>query len=209
VVDTAGLRDHPDVDEVERIGIARAWDQIGQADAVLLLHDLTRKDDAAYAAADAQIEKNLHEKLDKHVPVLHLWNKADAHTVTTMTSATTAAPAALAAEQRNASETKHITLSAKTGDGLPALRQQLLQVVGWQGGSAEGLFMARERHVQALHEVDAHLMQANASLQAQVPALDLLAEELRLSQNALNTITGEFSSDDLLGVIFSSFCIGK
>jgi tRNA modification GTPase len=206
VVDTAGLRDHPDVDEVERIGIARAWDQIGQADAVLLLHDLTRKDDAAYAAADAQIEKNLQEKLDKHVPVLHLWNKADAHTVTTMTSATSAS---LAVEQRNASETKHITLSAKTGDGLPALRQQLLQVVGWQGGSAEGLFMARERHVQALHEADAHLMQANASLQAQVPALDLLAEELRLSQNALNTITGEFSSDDLLGVIFSSFCIGK
>ena len=69
--------------------------------------------------------------------------------------------------------------------------------------------MARERHVQALHEVDKHLMQANASLQAKVPALDLLAEELRLSQNALNTITGEFSSDDLLGVIFSSFCIGK
>jgi len=100
-------------------------------------------------------------------------------------------------------------LSAKTGEGLPALRQQLLLVVGWQGGSAEGMFMARERHVQALHEVDGHLMQANASLQAQVPALDLLAEELRLCQNALNTITGEFSSDDLLGVIFSSFCIGK
>jgi tRNA modification GTPase len=89
------------------------------------------------------------------------------------------------------------------------LRQQLLQVVGWQGGSAEGMFMARERHVQALHEVDTHLMQANACLQTQLPALDLLAEELRLSQNALNTITGEFSSDDLLGVIFSSFCIGK
>jgi len=98
---------------------------------------------------------------------------------------------------------------AKTGEGLPALRQQLLDVVGWQGGSSEGLFMARERHVQALHEVDAHLMQAGACLQAQVPALDLLAEELRLSQNALNSITGEFSSDDLLGVIFSSFCIGK
>jgi tRNA modification GTPase len=71
------------------------------------------------------------------------------------------------------------------------------------------MFMARERHVQALREVDEHLMLANASLQAHVPALDLLAEELRLSQNALNTITGEFTPDDLLGVIFSSFCIGK
>jgi tRNA modification GTPase len=202
VVDTAGLREHPDVDEVERIGIARAWDQIGQADAVLFLHDLTRQADVAYAAADAHIQQTLQEKLDSHVPVLHLWNKADAHSATATTSTASVASS-------NTSETKHITLSAKTGDGLPALRQQLLQVVGWQGGSAEGMFMARERHVQALHEVDEHLMLANASLQAQVPALDLLAEELRLSQNALNTITGEFSSDDLLGVIFSSFCIGK
>jgi tRNA modification GTPase len=202
VVDTAGLRDHPDVDEVERIGIARAWDQIGQADAVLFLHDLTRKDDAAYAAADAQIQQTLQNKLDAHVPVFHLWNKADAQNVTaTLSSAAT--------KQDDVSQTTHITMSAKTGDGLPALRQQLLQMVGWQGGSAEGMFMARERHVQALHEVDEHLMLANASLQAQMPALDLLAEELRLSQNALNTITGEFSSDDLLGVIFSSFCIGK
>jgi tRNA modification GTPase len=199
VVDTAGLREHPDVDEVERIGIARAWDQIGQADAVLFLHDLTRKEDAAYVAADAKIAHSLQDRLDAHVPVLHLWNKADAHSAMTTTNAPPV----------NASDTAHITLSAKTGEGLPALRQQLLQVVGWQGGSAEGMFMARERHVQALHEVDGHLMQANASLQAHVPALDLLAEELRLCQNALNTITGEFSSDDLLGVIFSSFCIGK
>jgi tRNA modification GTPase len=198
VIDTAGLRDQPDVDEVERIGIARAWDQIAQADAVLFLHDLTRKDDAAYAAADAQIECTLHDKLDSYVPLLHLWNKADAHHV----AATSTVP------EEDAKAT-HLTLSAKTGEGLPALREHLLKLVGWQGGSAEGMFMARERHVQALHQVDAHLMQANACLQAPVPALDLLAEELRLSQNALNTITGEFTPDDLLGVIFSSFCIGK
>jgi tRNA modification GTPase len=200
VVDTAGLREHPDVDEVERIGIARAWDQIGQADAVLFLHDLTRKADAAYGAADAQIQKTLQEKLAVNVPVLHLWNKTDAQSI--------AATQPLS-ERDASSQAVHLTLSAKTGDGLPALRQALLNVVGWQGGSAEGMFMARERHVQALHDVDEHLMIATASLQARVPALDLLAEELRLSQNALNTITGEFSSDDLLGVIFSSFCIGK
>jgi tRNA modification GTPase len=201
VVDTAGLREHPDVDEVERIGIARAWDQIGQADAVLFLHDLTRKDDAAYAAADAHIQSTLQDKLAPHVPVLHLWNKADAHSVVA-----TPPPHVATDEKKQAT---HLTLSAKTGDGLPALRQHLLHVVGWQGGGAEGMFMARERHVQALYAVDEHLMTANACLQAQVPALDLLAEELRLSQNALNTITGEFTSDDLLGVIFSSFCIGK
>jgi tRNA modification GTPase len=194
VIDTAGLRDHPDVDEVERIGIARAWDQIGQADAVLFLHDLTRQNDLAYKAADADIEATLQQTVAAHVPVLHVWNKADA--------STTSNP--------HVDAPRHtLRLSAKTGEGLPALREHLLQVVGWQGGSAEGLYMARERHVQALREVDAHLHQANACLQAQVPALDLLAEELRLSQNALNTITGEFSSDDLLGVIFSSFCIGK
>ena len=198
VVDTAGLREHPDVDEVERIGIARAWDQISQADAVLFLHDLTRKDDAVYAEADQQITQTLQDKLASHVPVLHLWNKADAQK-TSVTPVTQSGMTAAA----------HLILSAKTGDGLPALRQQLLNVVGWQGGSAEGMFMARERHVQALREVDEHLMLANASLQAQEPALDLLAEELRLSQNALNTITGEFTPDDLLGVIFSSFCIGK
>ena len=194
VVDTAGLRDHPEVDEVERIGIARAWDQIGQADAVLFLHDLTRQNDKGYRDADALIQDALQNRVAAHVPVLHLWNKADAH----------------ATEGSTESNATHaLTLSAKTGEGLPALRQQLLDVVGWQGGSSEGLFMARERHVQALHQVDTHLTQANACLQAQVPALDLLAEELRLSQNALNSITGEFSSDDLLGVIFSSFCIGK
>jgi tRNA modification GTPase len=193
VIDTAGLRDHPDVDEVERIGIARAWDQIGQADAVLFLHDLTRQSDDTYKAADADIEATLQQTVAAHVPVLRVWNKADASEGAVLSDAT---PLTL-------------RLSAKTGEGLPALRKQLLHVVGWQGGSAEGLYMARERHVQALREVDTHLHQANACLQAKVPALDLLAEELRLSQNALNTITGEFSSDDLLGVIFSSFCIGK
>lgn len=198
VIDTAGLREHPDVDDVERIGIARAWQQIAAADAVLFLHDLTRKDELAYAQADAQIEQTLKDKLDNHVPVLHLWNKADAQRVS-----------ATAPDQSADDQATHITLSAKTGDGLPALRQQLLAVVGWQGGSAEGLFMARERHVRALLEVSDHLMRADACLQAQVPALDLLAEELRLSQNALNAITGEFTADDLLGVIFSSFCIGK
>jgi tRNA modification GTPase len=99
-------------------------------------------------------------------------------------------------------------LSAKTGAGLQTLRQRLLELAGWQGGS-EGLFMARERHVDALRRVDAHLQQARLQLQAQAQALDLLAEELRLAQNALNEITGEFTSDDLLGEIFSRFCIGK
>ena len=82
------------------------------------------------------------------------------------------------------------------------------EVAGWQA-APEGVFIARERHVQALRRVEAHLQAAAAHLAAQAQPLDLLAEELRLAQNALNEITGEFTSDDLLGVIFSSFCIGK
>jgi len=120
--------------------------------------------------------------------VVDVWNKADA----------AAMPTAHAG----------LTLSARTGEGLQGLRQLLLQQAGWQQAS-EGLFIARERHVQALHRVREHLAIADAHLAAQAQNLDLLAEELRLGQNALNEITGEFSADDLLGVIFSSFCIGK
>ncbi len=191
VIDTAGLRDSPDVDEVEKIGIARAWGQIEAADAVLFLHDLTRAQSPDYAAADLDIAHNLNAKLPASVPVIHVWNKCDA-----------------CPEQNAGQEAQGIALSAKTGKGLATLRQQLLQVAGWQQAS-EGLYIARARHVQALRQVQGHVDTAQALLQAQAQSLDLLAEELRLAQNALNAITGEFSSDDLLGVIFSSFCIGK
>ena len=187
VVDTAGLRES--VDEVEKIGIARAWGAIEGADAVLFLHDLTRCEGADYAAADAQISALLAQKLGRQVPIIDIWNKADA------------------VADAHAPE-RGIRLSAKTGAGLDALRAALLHAAGWQA-PAGGLFMARERHVQALRQVDAHLMEAAAHLAQSAQALDLLAEELRLAQNALNEITGAFSSDDLLGVIFSSFCIGK
>ena len=184
--DTAGLRDS--VDMVERIGIARAWEAIAAADAVLFLHDLTRIDQAEYQMGDAEIAATLLQKLPRGVPVLDVWNKADA------------APAALRADG--------ITLSAKTGAGLDALRQSLLRVAGWQA-PAGGSFIARERHLQALRRVQVHCSEAAAHLASQAQALDLLAEELRLAQGALSDITGEFSSDDLLGVIFSQFCIGK
>ena len=186
VIDTAGLRESED--EVEKIGIAHAWDAIAQADAVLFLHDLTRIGQAAYRADDAAIALTITEKVPRQVPVIEVWNKLDATTVAVLPDG--------------------LHLSAKTGLGLDALRHQLLQVAGWQSGS-EGVFMARERHVQALRLTQGHLQAAQVHLQAQAQALDLLAEELRLAQNALGEITGEFTSDDLLGVIFSSFCIGK
>jgi tRNA modification GTPase len=199
VIDTAGLRDSDDL--VERIGIARAWDEIARADAVLFLHDLTRADAIDYIAGDAAIARAMAEKLPASVPVLDLWNKQDA------LSDGAALPAG-AERASDADGAGGIVLSARTGAGLDALRRRLLEIAGWQS-APEGVYLARERHVQALRQVDGHLMEAAALLQAQAASLDLLAEELRLAQNALNTITGAFGADDLLGVIFSSFCIGK
>jgi tRNA modification GTPase len=118
VIDTAGLRDSDD--EVERIGIARAWDEIAAADAVLFLHDLTRVEQADYAAADADIARTLQDKLPAQVPVIHVWNKTDMAAADVQSRHT----AQLNAEQ--------IALSARTGDGLDALRKRLLEVAGWQ-----------------------------------------------------------------------------
>ena len=188
IIDTAGLRDSND--EVERIGIERAWDEISNADAVLFLHDLTRSHTPDYQAADDAIAQTMTARLPASVPVVNLWNKSDC-----------LAPGQALPETG-------IALSAHTGAGLDALRHQLLALAGWQT-AAEGIFIARARHVQALHGVSEHLDTATLQLQGDSPTLDLLAEELRLAQNALGSITGQFTSDDLLGVIFSSFCIGK
>lgn len=192
VIDTAGLRESPDVDEVEKIGIERAWGQIEKADAVLFLHDLTRCADPDYQQADAAIAAALPAGLS----VLSIWNKWDRCEPDTW---------AALAERRGADD---IDLSAKSGHGLDVLRQRLLALAGWQP-STDGVFMARERHMQALVRVRAHLEAAQTLLKAQAEHLDLLAEELRLAQNSLGEITGEFSADDLLGEIFSRFCIGK
>ena len=188
VIDTAGLRESED--PVEKIGIERAWGQIAQADAVLFLHDIGRRGAPDYQAADAQIRALLASRLPASVPLLEVWNKTDL--------------------LPHASELPDgtIGLSARTGVGLEALRRRLLEVAGWQA-AAEGVWLARERHVQALRRVQSHLEDAGQFLKPSALALDLLAEELRLAQNALNDITGEFTADDLLGVIFASFCIGK
>ncbi|WP_284336260.1 tRNA uridine-5-carboxymethylaminomethyl(34) synthesis GTPase MnmE [Comamonas sp. NoAH] len=199
VIDTAGLRDSDD--EVERIGIARAWDEIAAADAVLFLHDLSRMNETGYVAADLEIAQTLAERIAPSIPVIDLWNKTDL-------AAADANMQPLAPLVGRKGGEASLSLSARTGEGLDAVRQRLLQVAGWQS-AAEGLYIARARHVEALQAVGAHLDEAHDQLNVPGPALDILAEELRLAQTALNSITGEFTSDDLLGVIFSSFCIGK
>ena len=186
VIDTAGLRDS--IDEVERIGVARSWSEIAQADAVLLLHDLTRIGEPAYDAGQAQIEARLPAALRAGDRLLHVFNKADA------------APAS--------ARCAGLLLSARSGAGIDALRQRLLELAGWQS-QAEGVFIARTRHVEALRDTRAHLAEALGQAARHDAALDLLAEELRLAHDALGAITGAFSSDELLGEIFSRFCIGK
>ena len=204
VIDTAGLRaDHETSDEVERIGMARSWEAIGQADAVLFLHDLSRMAEPAYAAADAEIAQRLGEALAGASTVIHVFNKADAVGPEALAAHMTPDPAAPLSPPGQA-----VALSARTGAGLDSLRQRLLDMAGWQH-QTEGLFMARQRHVQALAEAAEHLALAQAHAAEQDGALDLLAEELRLSHDALGRITGAFSADDLLGEIFSRFCIGK
>jgi tRNA modification GTPase len=186
IIDTAGLRQSED--EVERIGIARAWTEIESADVVLFLHDLTRFDNAQYRSDDNVIASILKRSLPARVPVLDVWNKTDASLAPT--------------------PEQGVALSATTGMGLDALRCKLLQLAGWQPAT-EGIYIARERHLRALKRVQDHFDVATQYLEGKTPALDLLAEELRLGQNALAEITGEFTSDDLLGIIFSKFCIGK
>ncbi len=201
VIDTAGLRDSSD--EIEQMGVARAWGEIDTADVVLFLHDLTRAqprpqrpgasaERSAYDAADAEIARSLATRLPGAVPVIDVWNKSDA---------------ACVALDRPFGD-KQVFLSAKTGDGIEDLRRMLLRCAGWNA-VPEGLYMARERHVQALLRVSQHVAAAASHVAALAPPLDLVAEELRLAQNALGEITGAFGADDLLGVIFSRFCIGK
>ncbi|MDR2128263.1 MAG: tRNA uridine-5-carboxymethylaminomethyl(34) synthesis GTPase MnmE [Burkholderiaceae bacterium] len=204
VLDTAGLRAASSaaapIDAAEQMGIERAWQHIAQADAVLWLRDLTRRDAPDYAARDAELAQTLAQKAPKAVPIIEVWNKSDAAPPDqTPPPATLDGGAAAAA----------LTLSARTGDGLQALRARLLAACGWQATPAGGLFMARQQHLQALQLAAERLDAASALLAAPAPALDLLAEELRQAQNALGAITGEFTSDDLLGTIFSRFCIGK
>lgn len=187
IIDTAGIRGHDEaVDVVERIGIERTWGEVGKADVILHLldadHGPTRADEAIVA------------NFPQGVPVLRIWNKIDLSghkpSVDAMDDAT------------------HIYLSANEKTGIDLLRAELLRIAGWQR-TGESLYLARERHLIALRNAATHLDFAGQHAAQTDQSLDLFAEELRLAQVQLSTITGEFSSDDLLGVIFSRFCIGK
>lgn len=180
IVDTAGLRDTDDA--VESIGIARSWREIERADVILHLQDATWPNDEL----DAQIT----ERLPPRTPVLKVFNKIDL-----LSTAFICGP-------------DELGISAKRGAGLDALRAELLRIAGWNP-SAESPWLARERHLRALKDAAKHLALAAEHAKQDDRVLDLFAEELRLAHDRLSSITGKFTSDDLLGEIFSSFCIGK
>ena len=180
LIDTAGLR--ATVDPVEMIGIARAWAAIERAGIALLLVD------AQLGLGNA--EQDIVRRLPAGIARLNVHNKIDL-----------AGEAPRVVQTGDAAE---VWLSAKTGEGIPLLRRELLRLAGWQP-AGEGGFMARARHLAALNRARSHLLKAT-ELGEQ---LELQAEELRLVQGSLSEITGEFSPDDLLGEIFSRFCIGK
>ncbi len=180
IIDTAGLRESSD--PVEGLGIARTWAAIEKADLVLLIMDCVTGETAA--------DRLILDRLPSALPRVKVMNKIDL--------------TGYHATKEGQDGTAVVWLSAKTGAGVDLLRSALLEAVGWKG-DAEGLFMARERHLGALSVTRGHLEHA----QARLGQIELFAEELRLAQAALGTITGEVTPDDLLGEIFSRFCIGK
>jgi len=187
IIDTAGLRQTDDL--VEKIGIERSWQEIERADLVLLLVDAR----SGITDADREILDKLPERLQR----ITVYNKIDL---------------AGRAAERHPEHDDHgdavaISLSARDGAGIELLREELLRIAGWH--QTEDVFIARERHLRALALAGEHLATAVAVVRGRCPALELFAEELRLTQQALGEITGEFTADDLLGVIFSRFCIGK
>jgi tRNA modification GTPase len=180
IIDTAGLRETED--EVEKHGISRTWRALESADVALLMVDAS--------LGIGVTEKSILERLPAFLPKIWVHNKIDLSEETP--------------RKELVGEGLHIYLSAKHGEGVSLLCDQLLKVAGWQPGG-EGVFMARTRHLKSLEDVDLHLENA-MSLLGQA---ELVAEELRLAQESLSQITGEFTPDDLLGEIFSNFCIGK
>jgi len=186
VIDTAGLREAGHAsDEVEREGIARSWAAIGESDAVVFLHDLSRIGTPDYDRA----ERDIAAQLPADAAVIDVYNKRDL--------------------ARDASvPVDAMCISARDGEGLDELRQRLLRQAGWQPGG-EDVFIARARHLDALQRTRGHVDAARALLDAGAVPLELLAEELRAAHEALGEITGRATPDDLLGQIFGRFCIGK
>jgi tRNA modification GTPase len=185
IVDTAGLRESNDA--VEKIGIERSWSAIGQADLVIFMRDASENNQSVSEALLQEIKTALAQEA-KEVELMEVWNKKDQ----------------ISGEQRE----NKIYISAKNGDGIENFKEKLLLSLGWQKHS-DDVILARQRHIDALKMALESVIKAKNYLSNGNASLELFAEELRLAQDELGKITGKVLPDDLLGKIFSSFCIGK
>jgi len=181
IIDTAGLRDTSDL--VESKGIERSWDAIRLADLVIFLTDPNSGEDG--------LKEQILSELPPKCPVLAVLNKSD-----------------LLPSDSVRTQKETILISAKTGDGIEALKQKILEIVGWNG-SQEGAIVSRRRHLDCLERASEHIAKSEQFAANGNNSLELFAEELFLAQNHLGQITGKLLPDDLLGKIFSQFCIGK
>lgn len=184
IIDTAGLRESDD--EIERLGIERTWREIERADVLLLLVDVR--------VGITEVDRAILARLPANLRCITVMNKLDL------------LPEGVP-RRYETPEGVELHLSAKQDMGVDLLRDELLQIAGWH--QTEDVFIARERHLRALAKGYEHLEMARSMVDEANLPLELFAEELRLTQRALGEITGEFSADDLLGVIFSRFCLGK
>lgn len=189
IIDTAGLRETGDL--VEAKGIERSWEAIRAADLVVFLQDLSSKD-AGNSAEASELRAQILQALPPKCPVLEVRNKSDL----------------LGESGLNQDKSPCLLISAKTGDGIEGLKQKILESVGW-GGTQEGAILARRRHLDCLDRAANHLDKSQHFAADGNISLELFAEELRLAQDQLGHITGKLLPDDLLGKIFSQFCIGK
>jgi tRNA modification GTPase len=199
LVDTAGLRES--TDPIECIGMERTLASVTRADLVLELVEtddpVSANDPIAVPVPMDYARDRLGKFLPPQVPVLRVRNKIDRDGLA----------ASIDPNPRPGAEAGQVRLSAQTGEGMSLLLDRLRELAGLS--SVEPEFIARERHLQALLAAGEHLNSADREARSSQPALELLAEELRLAQAQLSAITGEFSADDLLGTIFGRFCIGK
>lgn len=199
VFDTAGLRDeeYTGNDAVEKIGIERAWDRVKDADILLFMHDLSRMDNKDYVQTENWIRAKIQNMNINTLKVIDVYNKLDLYEPTSIE------------DNIYAGNEMTIQISAKEGTGVNELKKKLLSLVGMSPDSSEVLYVSRQRHLNALKRVDVNVQEIVKCCARENVQLDIVAEELRLAQNAINEITGEYSNDDLLGEIFSKFCIGK
>lgn len=186
LIDTAGIRANETKDEVERIGIERTWHEIEKADVILHLLDAS--------LGPTRSDEKIASEFPDNIPVIQVWNKID-----------------VSGHRPSVDKifgTTQVYLSTQTGQGIDLLKTELLKIAGWVQ-TGESTYLARERHMNAMKTADQHLSIAMEHAVSGSSSLELVAEELRLAQDALNSITGKFTPDDLLGAIFSRFCIGK